>query len=812
MLKQLTLPLLFLFMFIFWNTLAFAQHILQAQLIGSTQDKDGAKLTGVTIVFVNTNDTTVVTYAGSSDRDGRFMIPIQKKGDYKLRFSLIGYQTVDSRIIKIDSNSGKQDIGVIKLPLISYLLNEVNITSKKPLISFNNNTAILNVAGRAALLGTTPLEILKLAPGVIVSNGTILLNGKSNVIILIDGKKQFFNIEQAIQFLQNNPTDNISQIEVSSTSSSKYDSEESDGVINIITKKNLTDGTKGTASFAYSQGKYARLSPGINLINSQKNTVISATYNYAYSENFTKTTNFQKELTDQAPVLNSATDKVQNGNLHIVRFGVDHALDKFRTLSFSSNANISHGSAEVNTFSRYYPSTNSLYTVSQMAYEQTNYSSLFNNLNYNAKADSGKKDFNIDLNYGLYRSRPLINYWVEKTENSTKEWDDLQDKKSSIVNIFTMNGNYIQKFRNSNSIEFGTKLSYTLSDYKVDFDTLRAERSFTNHNISTFSNYKEFIPAVYGIYKGTLKAISYDLGLRVEATLANIDFGTNEVNYNLLNYYPNINLSYKQSKTARIIFGLRKGIYRPPYLTMNPTIIYYDKFSYFQGNPNLRPSNTYGFSITQILANRYSINLGYSLIKGSIAQVYERDINTDITKITYSNINTTSSYSLNFYLPVNLFKWWEVSNNISLYYLHYLKYDKELFPDINKGNFINKISSSHMLSLPGKIYGDISFFYNSSNRFNQTYIEPYLTIDLGLKRTFYTNKFTAFIGVVDLTNQIRRTGITYYNLTISENSSKDDSRRYRITLSYRFGNAKANNSRQRRTGIEEEQNRTSTQQ
>ena len=812
MLKKLTVSLFFLTTWIGFTAKALAQQELSTQLSGAVQEQNGVKLSGVMIVFVNVNDAKLVTYAGSTNSNGQFIIPIPKKGDYKLRFSLIGYGTIDSQILKIDSDSGNQEIGIIELLPIPQLLKEVNIASKKPLVSFNNNTATLNVSGRAALLGSTPLEILKLAPGVIMSNNSILLNGKANVIILVNGKKQFFNTEQAIQFLQHTSADQIHQIEVSNTSSSRYDSEGSDGVINIITVKALTDGYKGTASLAYSQGKYPRLSPGISLFHSKNNTVISAAYNYVYTENFINSANFQSVSTDGRPLLNSSANRVQNTNLHIARFGIDHSLDKFHTLSFSSTANLSKGTAEANTFSTYYSDVNPSFTIKQLAEENLNNSSLFNNLNYTAKTDSGKRDFNIDLNYGFYQNKPLLNYATVKIEEANTAWTDLQDKRNSSVHIFAMNSNYIQKYRNSSSLEFGTKLSYTLSDYSVAFDTLRAGQNFPDQNISTQSNYKEFIPALYGLYKGAKGDISYEFGLRLEATLANINFGAHTVKYDLLNYYPSFNLTYKQSKTARITFGLRKSIYRPPYLAMNPTIIYYDKFNYFQGNPNLRPSNTYGLSITQILASKYSINLGYSLTKGSIAQVYERDTNTDITKITYSNINTTSSYSLNFYIPMQPFKWWEISNNVNLYYLHYLKYNKALFPDINKGNFIYKVSSNHTLSLPAKLYGDLSFFYNSANRFNQSYIKSYLTIDLGLKRTFYNNKFTAFIGVIDLSNQIRRVGNTYYNLTNSQFYSKDDSRRIRVTMSYRFGNTKANNSRQRKTGIEEEQNRTSEQQ
>jgi hypothetical protein len=238
---------------------------------------------------------------------------------------------------------------------------------------------------------------------------------------------------------------------------------------------------------------------------------------------------------------------------------------------------------------------------------------------------------------------------------------------------------------------------------------------------------------------------------------------------------------------------------------MNPVISYYNPVTYYQGNPALKPSTYYDFSLQQAIHNKYFITIGYSYTRDGVTEVYNRDQN-DQTKITYVNLNSTAGYNINSYIPLSPFKWWDISNNISLYYLHYLKYDTALFPDINKGNFIVKISSDHEFSLPGKFYGDAYFYYISPNRFNQTYLNSYVTIDLGLKKTF--GYFTIYTQVQDITNAVKRKGTAYYNAVINETYLKDDTRRFRLSLSYRFGNKKVKGTKQRQTGSETEQNRT----
>ncbi len=62
--------------------------------------------------------------------------------------------------------------------------------------------------------------------------------------------------ESLVQFLKNTPAENIQKIEVITVPGSEYQVESSDGIINIVLKKKMSDGLNGNMRFSNTQSKY----------------------------------------------------------------------------------------------------------------------------------------------------------------------------------------------------------------------------------------------------------------------------------------------------------------------------------------------------------------------------------------------------------------------------------------------------------------------------------------------------------------------------------------------------------------------------
>ena len=99
----------------------------------------------------------------------------------------------------------------------------------------------------------------------VTPQGSILLNGKSGIAGMIDGKPTQMNQEQLTAFLQATPAESIAKIELIARPSSKYDAEGVSGIINIRLRKNQNLGWNGNLSGGTSQSIHNRLRGGLNL-------------------------------------------------------------------------------------------------------------------------------------------------------------------------------------------------------------------------------------------------------------------------------------------------------------------------------------------------------------------------------------------------------------------------------------------------------------------------------------------------------------------------------------------------------------------
>lgn len=103
----------------------------------------------------------------------------------------------------------------IKLSRGKTSLDEVSIVDKRPFIERQLDKLVLNVENSITAAGSSVLEVLERAPGVIISNGnSINLRGKSGVMIMIDGKITPLSGEELINYLKTIPATNIDKIKI----------------------------------------------------------------------------------------------------------------------------------------------------------------------------------------------------------------------------------------------------------------------------------------------------------------------------------------------------------------------------------------------------------------------------------------------------------------------------------------------------------------------------------------------------------------------------------------------------------------------
>jgi len=167
----------------------------------------------VTVYLLRSADSSVVRFT-ICDKEGRFEFNDLTPNSYLIKVTDISYIKATTKVYRL-GRSTSIDIGTIKLQLSNKILEQVDIQSEKSFIENKPGKKILNIQNSVTAIGSNALEILKKAPGVKVDNdNNISLEGKNNVLVLIDNKPTYMPPEALIDMLQATPSSMISQIEL----------------------------------------------------------------------------------------------------------------------------------------------------------------------------------------------------------------------------------------------------------------------------------------------------------------------------------------------------------------------------------------------------------------------------------------------------------------------------------------------------------------------------------------------------------------------------------------------------------------------
>ena len=151
-----------------------------------------------TIQLFWANDTSFVGGTLSNEK-GNFSLEAPSNGTYRLRISLIGYQTLERDVIL--RNDRNQDLGELRMTPDVILLKEAVVTGRAAQIVVKKDTLLYNPEAFRTPEGSALEELIKRIPGAeIDEEGNITVNGKAVKKILLDGKEFMLgDIETALK-------------------------------------------------------------------------------------------------------------------------------------------------------------------------------------------------------------------------------------------------------------------------------------------------------------------------------------------------------------------------------------------------------------------------------------------------------------------------------------------------------------------------------------------------------------------------------------------------------------------------------------
>lgn len=173
----------------FFTLVAQAQNPTRVRIQGTVQDTTGEKLPAATVMLLQPQDSSLVSYA-ITNTSGVFEFKNVKNNPYLLKISYVGYLPYQKRIAA--STTDINDIGTLKIKPITKELLEVVIRTAKAPLSIKGDTIEYDASSFKVPTGSTVEDLLRRLPGIEVdADGNIKAQGKDIKRVTVDGKTFF---------------------------------------------------------------------------------------------------------------------------------------------------------------------------------------------------------------------------------------------------------------------------------------------------------------------------------------------------------------------------------------------------------------------------------------------------------------------------------------------------------------------------------------------------------------------------------------------------------------------------------------------
>jgi hypothetical protein len=767
------------------------------------------------ISLLRAKDSSLVKLS-LTDKEGHFAFENVKIGNYMVMASSIGRRKVYSSPIAVTDGSNLS-VGTLKLVAQTTILQTVAVDAKKPYIERQIDKTIVNVDALISNAGSTALEVLEKAPGVMVDkDGNISLKGKQGVVIMMDGKPAYLSGQQLTNLLKGMPSSAIEQIEIMTNPSAKYDASGNSGIINLKTRKNKMLGFNGNYSASYSQGIYARYSTGISLNYRKGKVNLFGNYGYFQRtgyENISINRNFRNSTTKEIETIFDQNTFMKGvGNSQNAKVGLDFYADKKTTFGIvvSGYLNPRNNSSDNTTLLK--NKEGGIDSVlNALGKEKNMFSNFGTNLNFRRILDSTNKEITADFDYRVYTqttnqffTNNYLNADFSKRRNSTLLRGDLP----SDIKIYSGRVDYSMPVKGG-KFEAGVKSSYVTTDNDARYENNNGSGYTTDYGKTNHFIYNENINAVYVNFNKQLnKMWGVQTGLRIENTIAdghqlgNVQRPDSSFTRNYIDFFPTVYLSYQANKSNTFNLNFGRRIDRPSYQDLNPFYYFLDEYTYKVGNTLLRPQFTNSVELSHTYKGFLTTTLNYSKTTDVFADALDQINSERKTFLSKKNIATRENLGLaisaNF--PVN--KVWSANLYGNVFNNKYYGALNTAILDVNATMFM--INANNQFKFKKGWSAELSGFYRSKGIEGQLIANSMWQVSTGVQKQILKNKGTLKLSLGDIFyTQKFSASVKYQDIDVKIRGI-NDTRRGTLTFTYRFGKPIQNQPKKKSGGLDEE--------
>lgn len=683
-------------------------------------------------------------------------------------------------------------------------LKEVTVFgNKKQFLKVESDKTIVSVKDNGMLNSGNSLEAIKRLPGVITSpTGGLTLNGKG-VTIYIDGAPSTLNGTDLQNYLSSLPANAIEKVELIYNPGAAYDANASGSIINIITSSKRLKGVNANFNINYNFNKYQKPSPQILLNGKEKNfswqTMLG--YNYIDSENRSKNS---QTFTSFAPDKNLFQENFTvntNRNLYF-RLGTNYKLSSKSNLLFNYNGNFANDRSVFNS------------------------SAFGENIDYNDEGFSKNKNYNNELSLQYKTKLDTLGRTLDVTAflNTFDKTPINQSSGLNSGNIPSYNNGIIDFNLTNYYLKYDFVIPFNKLDFTINtggkYNSIKVN-NFGQYNINSSTNtifdsnnyaesidfnYNESNLAFYVEARKKIKKFNFTVGLRLEDFDVKREASTiaDKIEYRNTNLFPNISALYEINPQVNFSSSYSRKIAQPNYNTIDPNnSSNFNQYNTSTGNLALQPVFYDNFEVKLTALQFVQLGANYTIAKDDNRFIFSAKPGELVSNQTFQQFDKIKTFSAfaSFPIPLDYFfkgkaefqKRMNTIDKMNYIYLNinYVKstIDGYSFPFDNKA--ILNYGAQAQIILPWQITNTLSYFILPKGTWEIYQIEkPIQQFDISFNKDFMNKKLKVGLHCFDVFNKNEVNALIVGENLDTRFYQKQDSRTFRVSLTYNFGNLK----------------------
>ena len=731
---------------------------------GRVIDEQSQPMPYVNVVLLSRTDSAFIAGAVTKD-DGTFIIETDRN-DGLLKVSSVGYATK-----YVDAQKGS--VGDIQMQPDTQTLGEVVVKGSRPQYQMGNEGLVTNVENTLLSQLGTASDVLKHVPGIIAKDEQYEVFGKGTPIIYIKGRRMRNNRE-----LEQLKSTEIKSIELITNPGAKYDATVG-AVVKIKTIRKAGDGLSVDTWGRWQQSRKDKEAASLDL-NYRHNGLDVFASLWASKGNHLQKSEITQEV--QADTLwqqrnDLRTDIVSRD--YSIEGGFNYMLNEYHSLGAKYEYTLPTNENETTTLTSDVTTNGQFYDKWENLTQKQTKGNAKHKLNayYIGKVGKLDIDWNFDYLHSGYDEQSRIAETCQIQDDRTLDAEN-RVRNRMLASKLTMTYPLF-----GGSLDFGAE--YINTDRQDDYANPQ------NFVASTYSTLKEQSISPYAEYSKMLPKIGMlRAGLRYEHV--NFDYYESgrlveDQSRSYGNLYPSLSFATRLGKVqAQIAYSAKTT--RPTYRQLSNDVFYVNRYGMQRGNPLLDNSTIHNVSL-QGMWKFLQFAINYSDERGCIIHWMEQIENSNVTLVTYKNIN-----SLKWIVPyVSLapqFGIWHPQLSVGFRKQWLTMETTEGNISLNKPMLVGQANNTFRFSKT--LTGELNFRYQGPGHYQNVYLDYHQTVlNVSLIKTFFNDRLSIKLAGEDLLDRSRDGNLVYNHQVKLWQGNYYDRRRFVATIRYKFNTTRS---------------------